>query len=136
MTVIPFSECLFRHAFPVIYNHHINIVSLDQIINNTICNESAFIGVARLATLLNSDGKPTQRVGKYQNNDEENETWKPIFDTDTNSFRDCFTRTERGTDVIIVGFTQSINWVKNVTKAVLKNFFVAISEGTVGCFPR
>lgn len=105
--------------------------SLSMVFYNTLAedNESAFIGVARLATLLNSDGKPTQRVGKYQNNDEENESWKPIFDTDANAFRDCFTRTARGTDVIIVGFTQSINWVKNVTKAVLKNFFVAISEG-------
>lgn len=105
--------------------------SLSMVFYNTLAedNESAFIGVARLATLLNSDGKPTQRVGKYQNNDEENEIWKPIFDTDTNAFRDCFTRTERGTDVIIVGFTQSVNWVKNVTKAILKNFFVAISEG-------
>ena len=105
--------------------------SLSMVFYNTLAedNESAFIGVARLATLLNSDNKPTQRVGKYQNNDEEHEEWKPIFDTDSNAFRDCFTRTERGTDVIIVGFTQSINWVKNVTKAVLKNFFVAISEG-------
>ena len=105
--------------------------SLSMVFYNTLAedNESAFIGVARLATLLNSDGKPTQRVGKYQNNDEENEIWKPIFDTDTNAFRDCFTRTERGTDVIIVGFTQSKDWVKNITNAVLKNFFVAISEG-------
>lgn len=105
--------------------------SLSMVFYNTLAedNENAFIGVARLATLLNSDNKPTQRVGKYQNNDEEHEEWKPIFDTDSNAFRDCFTRTERGTDVIIVGFTQSINWVKNVTKAVLKNFFVAISEG-------
>ena len=106
--------------------------SLSMVFYNTLAddNESAFIGVARLATLLNSDGKPTQRVGKYQNNDEENETWKPIFNTDDDKFRDCFIRTEKGTDVIIVGFTQSTDdWVENVTKAVLKNFFVAISEG-------
>lgn len=105
--------------------------SLSMVFYNTLAedNESAFIGVARLATLMNSDGKPTQRVGKYQNNDEENEIWKPIFDTDANAFRDCFIRTERGTDVIIVGFTQFDYWVKNVTKAILKNFFVAISEG-------
>lgn len=104
--------------------------SLSMVFYNTVAeaNESAFIGVARLATLLNSQGKPTQRVGKYQNNDEEHEKWMPIFDTDKNDFRDCFHRTARGTDVIIVGFTQSANWVANVTKAVLKNFFVAISE--------
>lgn len=105
--------------------------SLSMVFYNTVAenNESAFIGVARLATLLNEGGKPTQRVGKYQNNDEENEKWSPIYDADENAFRDCFHRTERGTDVIIVGFTQAINWVTNVTKAVLKNFFVAISEG-------
>ena len=105
--------------------------SLSMVFYNTVAenNESAFIGVARLATLLNEDGKPTQRVGKYQNNDEENEKWFPIYDTDENDFRDCFHRIERGTDVIIVGFTQATNWVTNVTKAVLKNFFVAISEG-------
>lgn len=105
--------------------------SLSMVFYNTLAedDESAFIGVARLATLLNNDNKPTQRVGKYQNNDEENENWLPIFDSDPNNFRDCFVRTERGTDVIIIGFTQSVNWIKNVTQAVLKNFFVAISEG-------
>ena len=104
--------------------------SLSMVFYNTLAenNESAFIGVARLATLLNTAGKPTQRVGKYQKNDEENEIWSPIYDTDANAFRDCFHRTERGTDVIIIGFTQAVNWVSNVTKAVLKNFFVAISE--------
>ncbi len=105
--------------------------SLSMVFYNTLSanNESAFIGVARLATLLNKAGKPTQRVGKYQVNDEENEQWDPIFPENPNAFRDNFTRTERGTDVIIVGFSQSINWTANVTKAVLKNFFVAISEG-------
>ena len=42
---------------------------------------------------------------------------------------DCFTRAKRGTDVIIVGFIESVNWVENIKKAVLKNFFIAISEG-------
>ena len=105
--------------------------SLSMVFYNTLAgdNESAFIGVARLATLLNEDNKPTQRVGKYQKNDEENERWLPIFASDSNNFRDRFERTERGTDVIIVGFSQSANWIKNVTRAVLKNFFVAIGEG-------
>lgn len=104
--------------------------SLSMVFYNTMAEdmETAFIGVARLATLNNSAGKPTQRVGKYQCNDEENENWTPIFATDENKFRDCFVRTERGTDVIIVGFNQEVNWVRNVIQAVLKNFFVAISE--------
>ena len=105
--------------------------SLSMVFYNTLAEdgESAFVGVARLATLLNHEGKPTQRVGKYQNNNEEVEVWKPIYPEDKDSFRDCFKRTQCGTDVIIVGFSQSNNWVKNVTKAVLKNFFVAICEG-------
>ncbi|WP_273227036.1 hypothetical protein [Mogibacterium timidum] len=104
--------------------------SLSMVFYNTVADdgETAFIGVARLATLLNADGKPTQRVGKYQNNNDTAEEWAPIYKTDSNSFRDCFLRKELGTDVIIVGFTQSPNWIKNVTKAVLKNFFVAICE--------
>lgn len=105
--------------------------SLSMVFYNTLSanNESAFIGVARIATLLNKAGKPTQRVGKYQVNDEENERWDPIYPENPNAFRDNFARTERGTDVIIVGFSQPINWTVNVTKAVLKNFFVAIGEG-------
>lgn len=105
--------------------------SLSMVFYNTVAedNESAFIGVARLATLLNEDNKETQRVGKYQNNDDENEKWIPIYPEDKNEFRDCFHRTELGTDVIIVGFTQSKDWVANITKATIRNFFVAISEG-------
>lgn len=104
--------------------------SLSTVFYNTCAEnrESAFIGVARIATLLDRNGKPTQRVGKYQKNDNENEKWNPIFPEDNNEFRDLFMRSERGTDVIILGFNQVNNWIKNVTKAVLKNFFVAISE--------
>ncbi len=105
--------------------------SLSMVFYNTVAedNESAFIGVARLATLLNKDNKETQRVGKYQNNDDKNEKWIPIYPEDENEFRDCFRRTELGTDVIIVGFTQSQDWIANITKATIRNFFVAISEG-------
>lgn len=105
--------------------------SLSMVFYNTQAEneESAFIGVARLATLLNKEGKPTQRVGKYQNNDDNNEKWLPIYPEDNNVFRDLFIRKERGTDVIVVGFNQEKNWMNNVTKAVMKNFFVAICEG-------
>lgn len=105
--------------------------SLSMVFYNTLDenNDSAFTGVARLATLLNEDNKPTQRVGKYQNNDDDNEEWLPIYESDKNSFRDCFKRTERGTDVIIVGFTEKSDWINKVTEAVIKSFFVAIIEG-------
>lgn len=91
-------------------------------------NNKAFIGVGRLATLLNSMGKPTQRVGRYQKNDDDNEEWLPIYEEDKNSFRDLFVRNEKGTDIIIVGFNGVENWQDNVSKAVIKNFFVAIKE--------
>lgn len=104
--------------------------SLSMVFYNTLAEdgESAFIGVARLATLLDDDNEPTQRVGRYQVNDNENREWNPIYPEDENTFRDSFLRTESGTDVIIVGFSQSSHWLPNVMKAVLKNFFVAIKE--------
>ena len=104
--------------------------SLSMVFYNTYAedNESAFIGVARLATLLDENGEDTQRVGRYQVNDNENKIWRPIYPSDDNAFRDKFLRTEFGTDVIIVGFSQISKWLKNVTKAVLKNFFVAVCE--------
>ena len=94
-------------------------------------NDKAFIGVGRLATLFNKEGKPTQRVGKYQNNNDAEEKWLPIYENDENTFRDLFHRDQRGTDVIIVGFNEIDNWENNVTKAVIKNFFVAIKENNL-----
>ena len=91
-------------------------------------DNKAFIGVGRLATLYNESGKPTQRVGRYQNNDDEAEKWLPVYETDKNDFRDLFIRQEHGTDVIIAGFNEVDNWKDDVSKAVLKNFFIAISE--------
>lgn len=91
-------------------------------------NNKAFIGVSRLATLLNEDNKPTQRIGRYQNNDNDNETWLPLYDEDSDSFKDLFERNEKGTDIIVVGFSEPENWQKKVAKAVIKNFFVAIGE--------
>lgn len=104
--------------------------SLSMVFYNTwdVENYKAFVGVGRVATLLNEAGKPTQRVGRYQNNDDENERWLPIYEQDTNAFRDLFVRQEQGTDVIIVGFNEADNWQDNVSKAVIKNFFVAIRE--------
>lgn len=104
--------------------------SLSMVFYNTFDadNQKAFIGVGRLATLFNEENKPTQRVGRYQNNDDTNEQWLPIYQEDQNSFRDLFVRNEKGTDVIIVGFNEVENWEDNVSKAVIKNFFVAIRE--------
>ncbi len=104
--------------------------ALSMVFYNTydIDNYKAFVGVGRVATLLNDKGKPTQRIGRYQKNDDEREEWLPIYEEDENSFRDLFVRKEHGTDVIIVGFNEIDNWQDNVAKAVIKNFFVAIYE--------
>ncbi len=104
--------------------------ALSMVFYNTYASdgEKAFIGVSRMATLYNEERKETQRVGRYQNNDDVNETWLPILSEDSDTFRDVFTRTEKGTDVIIVGFNQENDWMNSVCKAVLKNFFVAINE--------
>lgn len=104
--------------------------SLSMVFYNTwdIENNKAFIGVGKAATLLNENGKPTQRVGRYQKNDDENEQWEPIYEEDSNAFRDLFTRQEQGTDIIIVGFNEIDDWQNKVAKAVIKNFFIAILE--------
>ena len=104
--------------------------SLSMVFYNTFDEQNlkAFIGVGRLATLFNENGKPTQRVGKYQKNDDANEAWYPIYEEDENAFRDLFQREEHGTDIIIVGFNEVENWEDNVSKAAIKNFFVAIKE--------
>lgn len=90
--------------------------------------EKAFVGIARLATLYNDQNKETQRVGKYQNNNDAEEKWMPIFEENEDSFRDIFKRDQRGTDVIVVGFNQENHWTESVEKAIIKNFFVAIKE--------
>lgn len=103
--------------------------ALSMVFYNTFAedNVKSFVGVARLATLY-QDGKETQRVGKYQKNDNENERWLPLFERDRDSFKDAFHRNSKGTDVIIAGFNQEHDWMDLITKAVIKNFFVAICE--------
>lgn len=94
--------------------------------------DDAFIGVGRLATFRDSTNhnQETQRVGRYQHNDDENLEWHPIYpDQDDDEFSKQFQRKETGTDVIIAGFSFAEGWTADVRKAVIKNFFVAISEG-------
>ena len=107
--------------------------AIRMVFYNTLADDgdSAFMGVGRLATFINEDGEETQRVGRYQVNDDENRNWYPIYPETEDSFRDLFCRDEEGTDVIIAGFGQEDNWESELSKAILKNFFVAISEGTL-----
>lgn len=97
-------------------------------------NESAFIGVGRLATFYDEIlGDDTQRVGRYQYNDTDNNKYLPVYPENSDDFRDLFAREEGkiGTDVIVAGFAYTENWASNVEKAVIKNFFVAIAENAL-----
>ncbi len=90
--------------------------------------DKAFIGVSKLATLLDENGEATQRVGYYQKNNNAEKVWLPIYADDACSFRDVFDRAEQGTDIIVIGFNEVDNWQDDIAKAVIKNFFVAIHE--------
>lgn len=104
--------------------------SLSMVFYNTYAKQDgvkAFQGVARLATLIDEEGNDTQGVGHYRNN--ETNAWKPIFDEDDCAFKDKFKRNKYGTDIIIVGFNEEDDWINNIEKAVINNFFLAIYEG-------
>ena len=87
----------------------------------------AFQGVSRLVTHLDKNGEETQGDGYYQNV----ESWQPIFSSDSCDIRDQFPRDEYGTDVIIVGFKTEGSWQETIQRAIIKNFFYAIHEGTL-----
>lgn len=100
---------------------------LSMVFYNTYAEDEqkAFKGVARIATLL-QNGKETQSTGHYGKYD--NDKISPIFDDELNKFRDLFDRYEYGTDIIIVGFNETENWMEQIEKAILKHFFIAIIE--------
>ena len=83
----------------------------------------AFQGVSKLVTHLNRENEPTQGTGycgiKSKNT--------PITDPDL--VEKVFRRTETGTDVFILGFLRDADWVDQITKGLIENFFVAIHEG-------
>ena len=89
----------------------------------------AFAGVAKLATIQNQEGRPTHSLGKYQFNDNENKVWRPIRPNDGDLFAEEFKRSRYGTDVIVLGFEETEDWEKQLEKAVLNNFYVAINRG-------
>lgn len=93
--------------------------------------ERAFTGTAMLASMSRDDdpNKGTSSIGRYDVggiNGERN----PIFPDTPCMLRDQFTRDDYGTDVIIIGFKGAeSDWVGEIAKAVLENFFVAILDG-------
>lgn len=106
--------------------------ALRMVFYNTLASdgEAAFIGVGRLATFHDADAdEDTQRVGRYQLNDDENRRWDPIYPESDDAFRDLFKRDEQGTDVIIPGFALEDEWEQALEKSVVESFLVAIGEG-------
>ena len=85
----------------------------------------AFQGVSRLVTHKNVRGEDTQGDGYFQNISQ----FVPVFGEDDCKLRDLFPRKEFGTDVIVAGFKIDGEWQEVITKAIIKNFFVAIHEG-------
>lgn len=89
-----------------------------------------FQGTARWISMIDDNGKKTQGIGHYLNYSDET-TWGPIVPADGDKFANHFRRKEDeyGTDVIILGFSgENEDWRTSITRAVLKNFFVAIIE--------
>ena len=88
--------------------------------------QSAFMGVARLASMWSPEKKPTVAVGRL--GIREGDGIRPVNPSDACGLRDFFKREKYGTDVIILGFRGSDTWEKDIICAILKNFFVAIAE--------
>lgn len=106
--------------------------ALRTVFYNTLAiedNISAFQGVARLITHYDENGNETQGDGYYQNATDK----CPIFPEDKCPIRDVFIRQDKdfGTDVIIAGFKALDGWQTILAKAIIKNFFVAIYDGTL-----
>lgn len=88
-------------------------------------NEKGFQGVAKLASHKNKEKEETRGTGYFRNA----EDGAPIKDL---SYLKSFSqRMQIGTDIHIIGFKYQESWKDKVIKAVLDNFFVAISEGKV-----
>ena len=89
-----------------------------------------FQGTARWISMIDDSGKKTQGIGHYLNYCDET-SWGPVTPEDADGFAQHFQRAadQYGTDVIILGFSgENEDWRTSITRAVLKNFFVAIVE--------
>jgi len=83
---------------------------------------TAFQGVARLATHKERTGRLTQGTGFYG----VIEGCGPILEP--SRVDPVFLRSEIGTDIFIAGFRTVDDWVDQIVRSVLENFFVAIHE--------
>ncbi len=83
--------------------------------------EQGFQGVSRLAS-HKKNGRETRGTGFYG----KKELTKPI--TAPNDIPGEFRRTEIGTDVYVASFLKDEEWKEKIIKAVIENFFIAITE--------
>lgn len=84
----------------------------------------AFQGVARLVTheSIKCPGQKTQGIGYYGVKDGN----RPILAV--SDIPDGFSRTEPGTDVVVIGFNYPQDWQEEIAKSVLSDFFLAIHD--------
>jgi len=101
---------------------------LSMVFYNTYATDGgrAFQGTSRLASLKRS-GKKTCGTGHYLYLENE-DSWRPISNSDSCSFHKEFSRDAYGTDIIIVGFTENNDWINSMIRAIVSNFFLAIYE--------
>ncbi|MDY0266272.1 MAG: hypothetical protein RBQ94_01270 [Methanimicrococcus sp.] len=102
--------------------------ALSTVFYNTLAEDGgeAFQGVFKLAT-HEINGEETQGEGYYCIFDT---VPRPIYPSDNCSLRDQLKikREKTGTDIIILGFDASFNWMDELIIAIIKNFFIAIHE--------
>jgi hypothetical protein len=84
-------------------------------------NQYIFQGKARLTTHKDVAGSLKDYSGLYGLED-----GSPVTSLDL--IPDVFKRTEKGTDIIIIGFHQETNWKDSLIKSVLNNFWLSILE--------
>jgi hypothetical protein len=80
-----------------------------------------FQGKARLTTHKDDNGELKDYTGLFGL-----ENGNPV--TDSELIPTVFKREEKGTDIIIMGFHDTEDWVKSLVKSVLNNFWLAIWE--------
>ena len=86
----------------------------------------AFQGVARLVTHCDTTNKPTQGTGYYGLVDAHGHPKSIREEARIPTF---FRRKEQGTDIHILGYLGSDNWMKLLERATLEHFWPAISWG-------
>ena len=88
----------------------------------TLEGKHSFVGVARLVSHEDEDGRLRQNVG-YLGNEKGGSV------TSARKIPRQFRRDQPGTDVIILGFDSKSRWKREIEKAVLEHFWLAIMSG-------